>query len=385
VLISASWRDTPIIINYWKYMNIFTSESVCAGHPDKICDQISDAILDAVIQKDSLSRVAVETMVGKDICVIMGEVTSLSRVNYKEIARKVIKNLGYDKKLYLFSDTSEIKVYIHEQSPEISKGVDDMGAGDQGMMYGFATRETEYYMPLPIMIAHKLAARIDELRSTSILNYLRPDGKTQVSIAYEKGIPKMIQSIVIAVPHDEKVKLQEVKKDVYNHIVIPILERFNLPYTNFQFICNGTGVWHKGGPASDTGLTGRKIIVDTYGGLARIGGGAFSGKDPTKVDRSGAYAARYIAKNIVAHGLADKVEVRLAYFIGAKKPIMQEFDTFGTSKASDKIIKDYISDLLDTSVAGIICSLDLRKPIYFKTAAYGHFGKDNVPWENIKT
>ncbi len=366
-------------------MKIFTSESVCAGHPDKICDQISDSILDEALKIDPLSRVAVEAMVGKKICVIMGEVTTSAKLNYEKLARKMIKKLGYDKKEYDFSDTSKIETYIHEQSPEIAEGVDEKGAGDQGMMYGFASNETKQLMPMPIIIAHKLAARIDEVREKSVLKYLRPDGKTQVSIEYENGIPKKISSIVIAVPHKEKVELAQVKKDIYKKVVVPIVEEFRISYKNLLYIVNGTGVWHKGGPASDTGLTGRKIVVDTYGGMGRIGGGAFSGKDPTKVDRSGAYAARYMAKNIVAHGLANKAEVRLAYFIGAKKPVMQEFETFGSNKVSDKIIKDYIVNLLDTSVTGIIKTLNLRKPIYLKTAVYGHFGKEDLPWENINT
>lgn len=362
-------------------MKIFTSESVCAGHPDKICDQISDAVLDAALQNDSLSRVAVETMVGKNICVVMGEVTTQTKLNYKQIARKMIKKLGYDQEAYEFSDKSKIEVYVHEQSPEIAEGVDEKGAGDQGMMYGFASNETKELMPMPIIIAHKLAQRIDEVREKSILDYLRPDGKTQVSIGYENGIPKTITHIVIAVPHEEKIELVQVKEDIYKNVVIPILETFKISYKNFQYIVNGTGVWHKGGPASDTGLTGRKIVVDTYGGIGRIGGGAFSGKDPTKVDRSGAYAARYLAKNIVAHKLAEKAEVRLAYFIGAKQPVMQEFETFGTNKVSEKTIRDFVVKLLDTSVNGIINTLDLRKPIYLKTAAYGHFGKEGLPWE----
>ncbi len=363
-------------------MNIYTSESVCSGHPDKICDQISDAVLDAALQTDPFSRVAVEAMVGKNVCVLMGEVTTRAKLNYKQIARKTIQKLGYNKPEYEFSDKSKIEVFIHEQSPEIAKGVDDLGAGDQGMMYGFASNETVEFMPAPIIIAHKLAQKIDEVREKKILDYLKPDGKTQVSVCYERGIPKSITSVIIAVPHSKEITLNQVKKDIYSKVVVPVLEKTSLTYKNMEFILNGTGVWHKGGPASDTGLTGRKIVVDTYGGLGRIGGGAFSGKDPTKVDRSGAYAARYLAKNIVAHGLADKVEVRLAYFIGAKKAVMQEIETFGTKKAADKVIRDFMNAVLNTSVSDIIQTLGLRKPLYLQTAAYGHFGKEGLPWED---
>lgn len=363
-------------------MNILTSESVCAGHPDKICDQISDAILDEALRNDPFSRVAVETMVGKNICIIMGEVTTKAKLNYEKIARQTIKKLGYDKEDYGFSDKSKVETFIHEQSPEIAEGVDDKGAGDQGMMYGYASRETKQLMPMPIIIAHKLAQRIDEVREKNILKYLKPDGKTQISIGYEHGVPKEIDDIVVAVPHDKSIELQQVKKDIYEKVIVPVIEEFNIPYKKAQYIINGTGVWHMGGPASDTGVTGRKIVVDTYGGVGRIGGGAFSGKDPTKVDRSGAYAARFLAKNIVSNNLADKAEVRLAYFIGAKKPIMLEFETFGTEKASAQVIHDFLLNKLDTSVSGIINTFDLRKPIYFKTASYGHFGKEGLPWEN---
>jgi len=364
-------------------MHIYTSESVCSGHPDKICDQISDAVLDEALRQDRFSRVAVETMVGKNICVLMGEVTSTAKINYSQLAKKMIKELGYNRPAYQFSHQSKIEVYIHEQSPEIAHGVDKLGAGDQGMMYGFACKETAELMPMPISMAHKIAQRIDQAREQSLISYLRPDGKTQVSIQYKNDLPQKVTSIIVAVPHDENIKLDLVKKDLYEKILVPILEFYGLPYQGMKYIVNGTGVWHRGGPASDTGLTGRKIIVDSYGSIGRIGGGAFSGKDPTKVDRSAAYAARYLAKNIVAQGLADKVEVRLAYFIGAQKPVMQEIETFGTQKKSDPVIKDFMSKLLDTSVAGIIDHLDLRRPIYLPTASYGHFGKENLPWEKI--
>ncbi|MEK7110123.1 MAG: methionine adenosyltransferase [Patescibacteria group bacterium] len=364
-------------------MHTFTSESVCAGHPDKICDQVSDAILDEAFKVDKYSRVAVETMVTKDFLVMAGEVTTKAKLNYKKIARQVVKDLGYTIPALHFFDKSEIIVKIHTQSPEIAIGVDNLGAGDQGMMFGYASHETKELMPLPIMLAHRLAMGIDTLRETRRLPYLRPDGKTQVTVGYEKNIPKIIENVVLAVPHQEKIKLVQVREDLFNFLVTPILNEYGYKIKRNQLIVNGTGVWHIGGPASDTGVTGRKIIVDTYGGMARVGGGAFSGKDPTKVDRSAAYAARFLAKNIVANKLADRCEVRLAYFIGAKKPVMQETETFGTEKKSAKIINSFVDKLLDTSLKGIIEGLDLRRPIYFKTASYGHFGRDIFPWEKV--
>ena len=372
--------------------NTFTSESVCAGHPDKICDQVSDAILDEAFRVDKYSRVAVETMVTKNFIALAGEVTTKAKLKYKKIAQRVVKDLGYTIPALNFSDKSEIVVKIHTQSPEIAVGVDGLGAGDQGMMFGYACRETKELMPLPIMLAHRLAMGIDSLRESKRLPYLRPDGKSQVTVGYEKGIPKTIETVVLAVPHSENIKLEQVKEDLYKLLIIPILAELRLPagrqgfrISIKQLIVNGTGVWHIGGPASDTGVTGRKIVVDTYGGMARQGGGAFSGKDPTKVDRSAAYAARYLAKNIVANKLADRCEIRLAYFIGAKKPVMQEAETFGTEKKSAKIIKSFVDKLLDTSLKGIIDGLNLRRPIYFKTASYGHFGRDIFPWEKIVT
>lgn len=361
----------------------FTSESVCSGHPDKICDQISDAILDKALALDKFARVAVETMVTKNFVALAGEVTVNGTVNFKNIAQQTIRNLGYTDRHLGFTSNSPIIVKIHTQSPEIARGVDTQGAGDQGMMFGYACKETSSLMPLPIMLAHQLAMSIDELRQTKKLTYLRPDGKTQVTIRYEKGIPKNVEQVVLAAPHDESVSLAQVKKDLYRQVVIPSLLAYNLHIQERHVVINGTGAWHIGGPASDTGVTGRKIIVDTYGGMARVGGGAFSGKDPTKVDRSGAYAARYLAKNIVAAGLATRCEVRLAYFIGAKKPTMQEVETFGTGKKSDKIIKSFMDRILDTSVKGILNTLKLRRPIYLKTARYGHFGRDEFPWEKI--
>lgn len=362
----------------------FTSESVCAGHPDKICDSISDAILDAILTKDPRGRVAVETLVTTNTCVLAGEVTTTAKVDYEKIARSQIKRLGYTIPQIQFSNKAVVTVKIHSQSPEISQGVDDSGAGDQGMMFGYACNETKELMPLPIMLAHRLAQKIDEVREDKTLPYLRPDGKTQVTIRYENGKPVSVESVILAVPHNEKISLEQVTDDLYKKVVTPVLKKFGYSFPKKDMIVNGTGVWHIGGPHSDTGLTGRKIVVDGYGGYARVGGGAFSGKDPSKVDRSGAYAARFLAKNIVAAGLADRAEVRLAYFIGAKKPLMQDVETFGTSKKSDKIIQDFMHELLDTSVRGIVDGLNLLRPIYLPTAAYGHFGRNEFPWEKVR-
>ena len=361
----------------------FTSESVCAGHPDKICDSISDAILDEVLKQDKFGRVAVETLAGFNMVVIAGEVTTKVKLDYKKIARERIRELGYTHPSFNFSDKSLIQVFIHEQSPEIAKGVKPEGAGDQGMMFGFACRETESYMPLPITLAHGLSEKLDAVKKD--LLYLLPDGKTQATVEYKNGRPYKVSHVVVAVPHDKKVKLSEVAEDIYKRVVTEILGEYGFKISKKELIVNGTGVWHNPGPASDSGLTGRKIVVDTYGGYSRVGGGAFSGKDPTKVDRSGAYAARFIAKNIVAEKLADKAEVRLAYFIGAKKPLMQDVETFGTAKKSDAVIKSFMSKILDTSVAGIIDGLSLRRPIYLKTSTYGHFGREIFPWEKIKS
>lgn len=361
----------------------FTSESVCAGHPDKICDQISDAIVDAVLEKDPYGRVAVETLVTVNKVVLAGEITAKNKVDFERIARREIKRLGYTMPKLKFTHESPISVFIHAQSPEIAVGVDQQGAGDQGMMFGFACAETKQFMPLPIALSHALSQKIDEVRENKTFPYLRPDGKTQVTVEYKNGKPSAAQTVVLAVPHDEKTTLEQVKNDLFKYVVQPVFDVYNIKADKKSLIVNGTGVWHIGGPSSDTGVTGRKIVVDTYGGYARVGGGCFSGKDPTKVDRSGAYAARYLAKNIVAHGLAKKAEVRLSYYIGAKQPIMQEIETFGTAKSSQKAIKNFAKKLLDTSVSGILKGLDLRKPIYLQTASYGHFGRDIFPWEKI--
>jgi S-adenosylmethionine synthetase len=364
---------------------VFTSESVCAGHPDKICDQISDAIVDAVLASDPQGRLGVEAAATEDRIVLLGEVSTTATIDYPAIARGVITRLGYTDPSLGFADTAVIDNYIGTQSPEIAQGVDLDGAGDQGMMFGYACRETPELMPLPITLAHRLARALDTARTSGTLAYLRPDGKAQVTVRYENDQPAEVTHVTIAIPHDEQTTLSRVRKDVHELIVTPILAEYDLSVSTDNLIVNGTGVWHLPGPRSDAGLTGRKIVVDGYGGYARVGGGAFSGKDPTKVDRSGAYAARYLAKNIVAAGLADRAEVALAYFIGAKRPVMQEVETFGTATASASEIDEFAASLLDTSVAGIITGLDLRRPLYQTTAAYGHFGREEFPWEVVTT
>lgn len=363
---------------------LFTSESVASGHPDKICDAISDAILDEILRQDPLGRAGIETVAGANQISLFGEIKTSAKVDFDAIIRNKIAELGYTDPAWGFSANSPLSNYLHEQSPDISVGVDLDGAGDQGMMFGFACDETPELMPLPITLAHSLARRIDEVREKQILKYIRPDGKAQVTIAYEDGRPKSVAKVVIAVAHAEDVDPKEVHKAVIKNIITPVLGQYkmNLPDKN-NIVVNGTGVWHIPGPESDAGLTGRKIVVDGYGGYARVGGGAFSGKDPSKVDRSGAYVARYIAKNIVAAGLATKCEVGLAYVIGQPDPLMQTIDTFGTDTVSEKELEEFRSKLIDTSVSGIIERLKLRNPIYSQTSAYGHFGKPNLPWEEI--
>lgn len=362
----------------------FASESVCAGHPDKVADQISDAIVDAVIAQDPNGRTAVEVLVAHDRVTIAGEINTSAHIDVDEIVRREIIRLGYTEPKWGFSSESPVDNYLHQQSAEIAVGVDDFGAGDQGLMFGYATNETPEYLPLPITLAHALTRAIDTARENGTLPHLRPDGKAQVVVRYEDGKPVAVEHVTIAVPHDEKISLERVRKDIYETIITPVLRGYNFVIAEKDIVVNGTGVWFTPGPASDAGLTGRKIVVDGYGGYARVGGGAFSGKDPSKVDRSGAYAARYIAKNIVAAGLADKAEVALAYYIGAKKPVNFTIDTFGTSKASADKIQTFAEELLDTSVKGIVEGLDLRQPIYLQTAAYGHFGKAGLPWEVVK-
>ncbi len=359
----------------------FTSESVSNGHPDKLCDQISDAILDACLAQDPTSRVAVET-IAKSKLILAGELTTNASIDAAQIARDEIKRIGYTDPTQEFNHHSNIDILINQQSPEIAVGVDQDGAGDQGMMFGYACNHTPEFMPLPITLAHKLVEAMDNAR-TNQLPYLRPDGKSQVTVAYQNGQPVGIDSIVLAVPHNQDITIDQLTTDLKTHIIDPIVQNYNLESNTYNLTINGTGVWHQGGPIADAGLTGRKIVVDGYGGYARVGGGAFSGKDPSKVDRSGAYAARYIAKNIVANGLADQAEVRLAYVIGQAKPLMQQVETFGTQTVSDAAITDFSHKLLDTSVRGIIEGLDLRRPIYRDTAAYGHFGRDQFPWEQV--
>lgn len=367
----------------------FASESVCAGHPDKVADQISDAILDALLAQDTYSRTGIEVLVADNRVVLAGEVKTSANVDFEAIVRAGIRRLGYTNPSWGFSDQSPIENYIHQQSPEIAVGVDghgtgeDYGAGDQGMMFGYATNETPEYLPLPITLAHALTRALDNARETKKLAYLRPDGKAQVVVGYQDGKPIGIEHVTIAVPHTEAVTIEEVRRDVFEQIVTPVLEARGYSITADQLIVNGTDVWHTPGPTSDAGLTGRKIVVDGYGGFARVGGGAFSGKDPSKVDRSGAYAARYIAKNIVAAGLAGEVEVALAYYIGAKEPVLLTINAFGTNKKSEAELYSFAQNLLVPSVKNIVEQLNLRQPIYRQTAVYGHFGKPNLPWEQI--
>ncbi|MCX6727845.1 MAG: methionine adenosyltransferase [Candidatus Saccharibacteria bacterium] len=362
----------------------FTSESVCAGHPDKIADRISDAILDAILAQDPHARTGIETIAGANRVELYGEINTTAKVDFEKITRDTIKILGYTNPDWGFSQESQFENHIHQQSPEIAQGTnDDDGAGDQGMMFGFAVNETPELMPLPIAIAHSLTRRLDEVREKNILSYIRPDGKSQVTVRYEDGKPVGIETVVIATAHDEDTTETEVKQGIYDHVISPVLESYDLNISKEALIVNGTGLWHIPGPESDAGLTGRKIVVDTYGGYARVGGGAFSGKDPSKVDRSGAYAARYIAKNIVAKGLATKCEVGLAYVIGKSEPLMKTIDVYGTGTVTQEDIEKFAEELIHCSVKGIVSTLDLRRPIYQATSAYGHFGDKDLPWEAI--
>ena len=362
---------------------VFTSESVCAGHPDKVCDQISDAILDAAITVDPFSRVAVETLVTTNQVTIAGEITCPTPLDYPSIIKGVIRDLDYTNPIYNFTPEAHQDIFVHQQSPDIAQGVNTGGAGDQGMMFGYAVNETAEYMPLPIALAHALTKKMDQVRKSS-LTYLRPDGKSEVAIRYENGKPAGIDHLVLAVPSDPKISKEQLTADLYQEVVVPVLAEFKQNKISPElFIVNGTGKWEIGGPATDTGVTGRKIIVDTYGGMARIGGGCFSGKDVTKVDRSAAYAARYLAKNIVASGLAARCEVQLAYVIGLKDPITKVIETFGTETKPLHLINDFAWSLLDLSSLGIIDGLKLRQPIYRQTAAYGHFGHSQYPWEKL--
>ena len=381
---------------------LFTSESVTEGHPDKMCDAISDAILDALLEQDPMSRVACETATTTGLVLVMGEITTKAYVDIQKIVRDTIREIGYTRGKYGFdADTCGVITAIDEQSGDIAMGVDKaleakeqkmphdqmeaIGAGDQGMMFGFATNETEEYMPYPIALAHKLARQLTKIRKDGTLPYLRPDGKTQVTVEYdENGKPARLDAVVLSTQHDPDVTQEQIHEDIKKHVFDAILPQ-ELVDENTKFFVNPTGRFVIGGPHGDSGLTGRKIIVDTYGGYARHGGGAFSGKDCTKVDRSAAYAARYAAKNIVAAGLADKCEIQLSYAIGVAQPTSVMVDTFGTGKLSDEKITEIVRENFDLRPAGIIKMLDLRRPIYKQTAAYGHFGRNDLdlPWEKL--
>lgn len=373
---------------------LFTSESVTEGHPDKIADQISDAVLDAIMKEDPMGRVACETVVTTGLVHVVGEITTRCYVDINHIVRETIKEIGYTRAKFGFDgDTCGVMTSIDEQSPDIAQGVDVGGAGDQGMMFGYATNETPEFMPLSIALAHKLARRLSEVRKNCELDYLRPDGKTQVTVEYDGDQPVRVDTIVISTQHHPEVKLTyngdrepghmtETVRNFIDKIVGPIVPK-GLIDDRTRYYINPTGSFVVGGPQGDAGLTGRKIIVDTYGGMARHGGGCFSGKDPTKVDRSAAYAARYVAKNVVAAGLADRCEIQLAYAIGVAQPVSVLVETFGSAKVSEEMISQLITKNFDLTPAGIIKTLDLRRPIYKQTAAYGHFGRTDIdlPWE----
>ena len=362
---------------------LFTSESVTEGHPDKICDQISDAVLDAILKQDKTARVACETTVTTGIINIMGEITTTADVNIPKIARSVVNDIGYNRAKFGFDATTcAVVTSIDEQSGDIAMGVDVDGAGDQGMMFGYACNETPTLMPMPIYLAHEMAKRLTEVRKNGTFKYLRPDGKTQVTVEYENGTPSRIDTVVLSTQHDDAVSLETIREDMIKHVILPTLPE-NLVNEKTRFFINPTGRFVIGGPQGDSGLTGRKIIVDTYGGYARHGGGAFSGKDPTKVDRSAAYAARYVAKNIVAAKIADKCEIQLAYAIGVAEPVSVMADTFGTGKYDDEKIAEAVKKVFDLKPASIIKTLDLRRPIYRQLAAYGHLGREDlgVNWE----
>ncbi len=374
---------------------LFTSESVTEGHPDKICDQISDAVLDAILTEDPMARVACETTCTTGMVFVMGEISTTSYVDIPSIARKTIQEIGYDGSDLGFDyKTCAILTSIDEQSPDIAQGVNqslesrehiddselDTGAGDQGMMFGYANNDTPELMPLPISLAHKLTRRLTQVRKEGLVNFLRPDGKSQVTIEYDGLTPKRIEAVVISTQHSDTVSYEELASKVKELVILPTLPK-DLVDEKTKIFINPTGRFVVGGPQGDSGLTGRKIIVDTYGGYARHGGGAFSGKDPTKVDRSAAYAARYIAKNIVAAGLADECEIQFAYAIGVARPVSVMIDTFGTGKIADEKITELVNEVFDLRPAAIIRDLDLRRPIYKATAAYGHFGRDEFPWE----
>ena len=366
---------------------LFTSESVCAGHPDKVCDQISDSILDACLAQDPDSRVAIESLTKTGMVLVAGELTTKAYVNIPSVVRQTLKEIGYTQSRYgIEYETCAVLVHIEEQSPDIAQGVDaarghEQGAGDQGMMFGYATNETENYMPLPIAMAHKLTARLAQVRRNRTIPYLGPDGKAQVTVEYEGGKPRRITAVVVSNQHDDGIGHARIEKDIIRHVVKPVCGKWLTAETKYYI--NPTGKFVVGGPYADAGLTGRKIIVDTYGGMGRHGGGAFSGKDPSKVDRSGAYVARYIAKNVVAAGLAKKCEVQLAYAIGVAEPVSVNVNTFGTGAVDEEKITAWIRKVFPLKPGDILRELKLKRPIYRATASNGHFGRSEFPWEKL--